>query len=365
MKKISVLKIITFSLLLLWANACRTPSDPVGVKTKNQITIDTGGYCRDISINDSLIVVAADENGYQTYRYQLTGNSITYELIDEVNDIDNDGIIDRLWSVELTDKINGNDYPLFFGMDYGDDVFYQNVGTPSSYDPVVPSDGSANRDEVRAITLDQTQADRIYLYVLKKSEDAATNYISVRNLEIQYDFDSSIVFWGYLSQRYDDLNVDSQDIYFSDSTLYVANSQLGIQIFKQTSSGGLEFKSEFDNIPGEVSDIYANNGLVIAGLTDDKGCYLALLDSNGQPTVNLRIADGYTVQGIDMYNNVLALAAGSDGVLLYDIHWTENQILASEIGFVDADYTYKVELVNEYCVFAATRNGIQVSFLEY
>ncbi|NQU68295.1 MAG: hypothetical protein HQ510_10165 [Candidatus Marinimicrobia bacterium] len=365
MKKILVLKIITFSLLLLWSNACRTPSDPVGVKTKSQITIDTAGYCRDISINDSLIVVAADENGYQTYRYQLTGNSITYELINEVNDIDNDGIIDRLWSVELTDKINGHDYPLFFGMDYGDAVIYQNVNSPSSYNWEVAPDGSPNRDWVRSMAIDYSHPDRILVYVLKEDESTPTNYISVRFLDIINDFDSTIVFWGGLTNRLDSLSIESQDIYYSDSTLYIANSQLGIQIFKQTSSGGLEFKSEFDNIPGEVSDIYANNGLVIAGLTDDKGCYLALLDSNGQPTVNLRIADGYTVQGIDMYNNVLALAAGNDGVLLYDVRLTENQIVASEIGFVDTEYTYKVELVNEYCVFAATRNGIQVSFIEY
>lgn len=352
-------------IALVLLSSCRTPSDPVGVITENQITIDTGGYCRDIDANDSLIVVAADENGYQTYRYHIEGNTMNWQLIDEVNYINNDNMIDRLWDVVLTDKINGNGYPLFFGMDYGDAVFYQNVNAPSSFNWQVPPDGSSNREKVRAITIDQTQDNRIFMYVLKESEDAASNYISIRNLEIQYDLDSSIIFWGALSELYNGLNIDSQDIYFADSTLYVANSQLGIQIFNQLPDGNLLLISEFDGIPGEVTEIYSSNNVVFAGLTNDKGCYLALLDSNGQPISNLRIADGYTVRGIHMYQNTLALACGNDGVLLYNISVSGTAVEASTIGVIDTEYAYNVEIIDMFCILAATRSGIQVSFIEY
>jgi len=365
MKKMLFIKVLFTSILLFWMTACRTPADPAGVTTKARFTIDTGGFCRDLAVNDSLIVAAADENGYQTYRYQLTPDSILFELIDGVNDIDSDGAPDRLWQVEITDKINGNEYPLFFSLDNGDAIFYQNVASPSAFNARVPADGSANREKVRGFTVDMSSQESVILYVIKESDNTNTNFISIRKLDIQYDFfDSTIVFWGAQFDMYNPLNINSSDIYYSDSTVFVANSQLGIQTFQQLHNGGLVLKSEFDGIPGEVNEIFASNGLIVAGLSDDKGCYLALLDSNGQPTTNLRIADGYTVRGIDIYQDILALACGPDGVLLYKVQWSGNIISAVVSGVISTEYAYAIKIVSESCIFAGTRAGIEVAFIE-
>ena len=51
---------IAMSALLFWG--CISPSEPSGVKVENMITLETVGYCRDLDLNDSLLVAAADQN---------------------------------------------------------------------------------------------------------------------------------------------------------------------------------------------------------------------------------------------------------------------------------------------------------------
>ena len=77
------------------------------------------------------------------------------------------------------------------------------------------------------------------------------------------------------------------------------------------------------------------------------------------------IAEGYTVQGIDKINNVLALACGSDGILLYDILQSTDNLYANEIGRVETEYAYQVKLMSENSFLAATRAGVQYYSLDY
>ncbi|MBT3251179.1 MAG: hypothetical protein HN729_10535 [Candidatus Marinimicrobia bacterium] len=345
--------------------SCMSPSEPSGVKTRQMTTLPTGGYCKDVIFTEEYIIAAADENGYKVFSYEITGNHFEYEDLYGSNDINSDGEIDKIRDVVLSNKLNQHDTPLFFSMDYNDAIYYHNVNYVLPWDYQVPADGASNREKVRAFTIDDSQPDHIIMYVLMEEALTNSSFISIRNLDVQNNFDSTIVFWGAGISRYDGLSSNTDDIYYADSLVYVANSQLGVQVFKQETNESLSLFSEFDGIQGEVSEIFANDGIIYAGLNDDKGCYMALLDSDGEIITTLEIAEGYTVQGIDKINNVLALACGSDGILLYDILQSTDNLYANEIGRVETEYAYQVKLMSENSFLAATRAGVQYYSLDY
>ena len=47
-------------------------------------------------------------------------------------------------------------------------------------------------------------------------------------------------------------------------------------------------------------EIFIVNDFVLGGFSNDRGCYIALLDSNGEIVDNLIIADGYSIEIIDL-----------------------------------------------------------------
>ena len=73
--------IILISILLLSIHSCRMPADPLGeVKIIKRLeTINTGGDCLDldVDINDSVMVAAANYNGYFIYKIITSGGLIS------------------------------------------------------------------------------------------------------------------------------------------------------------------------------------------------------------------------------------------------------------------------------------------------
>ena len=68
MYKIKLFFPLIFGLLI---NACMSPSEPIGIKAQLETTINTGGFCLDIDLKDSLLIAATDENGYQFYKFSV------------------------------------------------------------------------------------------------------------------------------------------------------------------------------------------------------------------------------------------------------------------------------------------------------
>ena len=68
--------LILFAGFLLLATTCRMPSDPIGdIKIIKRLeTINTGGYCPDLDINDSILVAAANFNGFIVYQLYDSSN---------------------------------------------------------------------------------------------------------------------------------------------------------------------------------------------------------------------------------------------------------------------------------------------------
>jgi hypothetical protein len=145
--------------------------------------------------------------------------------------------------------------------------------------------------------------------------------------------------------------------------LVVGNSQLGVSLFRQNSDGSLN-DSTFAvyNISGgyEVQTVMTQDGVVFAGLSNDGGCHIAQINSSGGIDFETQIAEGYTVNGIHMKSGILALACGSDGLLLYEWNGFDSSSPAAEVGRLDSDYAYNVKVFDEKNIFAATRAGVQL-----
>ena len=73
MYKTKLLFPLIFGLMIY---SCMSPTDTEGISSQLEATINTGGYCLDLDYNDSLLIAAADENGYQIYTYQISSDGL-------------------------------------------------------------------------------------------------------------------------------------------------------------------------------------------------------------------------------------------------------------------------------------------------
>ena len=96
--------------VLICINSCRMPSNPLGeIKIIKRLdTIDTGGNCRDLDVDnkDNILVAAANYNGYFVYNINYENNNTLDTLIEIVHmgpdDLDADLGDNRIESVVLT-----------------------------------------------------------------------------------------------------------------------------------------------------------------------------------------------------------------------------------------------------------------------
>lgn len=350
--------ILSFILAGISIYSCISPSEPEGIKSKHLVTIDTGGYCRDIDIKDSLLVAAADENGYQVYKFTFRlNNDIDYHHLYGGNYLDDDGLADKVESVLISIQHN-----FFLMLEYPDIFFYRSFRMDDEiYD--VPTDIEPERENVRSMTMDESKPETVILYTLSKRIFMDSTYISIKYLYVVDNPDSTVLIFGAGFDSHSGIGLEARKIYFSDSLLSISNSQLGVIVLKQNEDGGLSEFTNFDT-PGEVKTVYSTGNYIFAGLSDDKGCTITLLDSAGGSINTVRIAEGYLVKGIHLKGDILALACGNDGVLLYNWLDTGEGIEVDEMGVLDSEYAYNVKVYNSQIIFIATRSGIQIFKLE-
>ena len=102
--------------------------------------------------------------------------------------------------------------------------------------------------------------------------------------------------------------------------------------------------------------IYSINHTIFAGLSHSNGCIISILNDNGEVSGSNQFAVGYTIKGIHEHNGLLALAAGNDGILLYN--WNGGADV-SFIGKIETAYANNVKVAGDI-IFAATEDGIEV-----
>ena len=310
-------------------------------------------------IHAALLVAAADQNGYVIYSIDFgSDGSFTYDEIYGTDPEDHEGEEFQGGGVRIASRYN-----YFLLMDQADALYYVNFTDVDSVGRV-PYPGSENRDYVRGFSIDEEDEDNLLLYSLNRAEDGNSTFISSRTLLYVYsDVTDKVDFYFAEFNTVSGLNQDAENLHLSDSLLVVANSQMGVSVFRQNSDGSLDDSTfaAYDISGGyEVQTVMTQDGVVFAGLSNDGGCHIAKVEDNGEIISEIQIAEGYSVQGIDLKDDVLALACGSDGVLLYEWNGFDFSTALTELGRLNSDYAYNVKVYDTQNIFTATRAGIQL-----
>ena len=158
----------------------------------------------------------------------------------------------------------------------------------------------------------------------------------------------------------DDLNVDTNDMYFNNDQFFIANSYENINSFEiYEKTGELVDSYEVDS---EVKSIYSINNYVLAGT--ENGCYITLLEGGGisdNEDSKLLIAEGYTVYDIHFNENKLILSTGIGGIIVYD--WDGNSMDINENLRIYSSYAYTARIIDNV-YFVATRDGLEIYNIE-
>jgi len=206
------------------------------------------------------------------------------------------------------------------------------------------------------------------------SEDTATPEILIlhRNLNPfnEDDWSSAIqkvsfspTGWGVESDcSYDlivDLNYGVTDLDFAYDRLYVSNPNKdipSIQVYnKNVDTFSLTFEDTLSMTPNTIR-VYENSYVV--GLNNEAGCYIALLDLNGEIVGKFNIAEGFTIQDIHYSNSLLVLSSGYGGVLVYD--WTGDDSIPILRTIISSAYAYCSIVFDNNRIIVGTQNGIEV-----
>lgn len=468
-------------LILTFYLGCNYPSDPIDAFTiiNRLVTINTGGNCLDLDldISDSIIVAAANYNGYFTYKIIFNGeiiSGVTVQNHVSADEMDNSLGDNRAQTVVLSKNHN-----IAFVMDQYDHIWlYKYEDGAVQYGPPNYLDEDCYGGTWLSAALDD-QADRVRIFTLLKHNAAEfmpyciseENFQSIGTdqgcsdimdiIETEYNDEFSCEGEGFIWisagcqvgnyaeystslvwKNLEEVDPSStslegepdceyiinqatvaEKIFFADSLLTLAYGELGTRIFKQaanntcmadidgnleiisldenafcianypddtsgkktccendicglglgecpwfedgyggrfTSAGGIlpNLLAEFDT-PGEVNAIYSVGNTIFTGLAYSNGCLMNTLDYNGLIISNHQFADGYTIKGLHHDDGLLALAAGHDGILLFD--WNES-IIAFK-GKIETAYANNVKVANN-TIFAATEDGIEIIQIE-
>lgn len=129
-------------------------------------------------------------------------------------------------------------------------------------------------------------------------------------------------------------------------------------IYDEGEENFFDTLTSFNRAGGQAQTVYVLDNAVIGGFSNDKGCYMALLDSSDNIITNyVSFADGYSVKGIDVEGTIIGIATGNDGVQLYE--WYGGNTV-SPYGSFDTDgYAYDLK-IKEDLIFVATRSGLEI-----
>ena len=256
------MKNVLLIVIVICINSCRMPADPLGeIKIIKRLdTIDTGGNCLDIDVSDSILVAAANYNGFIIFNlYDSSGNfnpKQKYHGSDlDPNTFDNQiskvMISDSLSVIVLMDKYD----KIYVNRLNGSPIFYLGGGVNDCY-------GGAWTD----FSLDESSSSlRLYTMVdhnLATEYDVDENSKSLvwQNLEFFSSFPTLDEIGSINCEFSLNLSDEAENIHFSSDGLFtIGLGELGIQVYKQldhsTCYKKIETEVENRDFYVDISDI--------------------------------------------------------------------------------------------------------------
>ena len=154
------------------------------------------------------------------------------------------------------------------------------------------------------------------------------------------------------------LNYGLTDLDFYNERLYLSNPNKdipSIQVYN-INEGDFSLVVE-DTLSVLPITIRAYGNAYVVGLDNKAGCYIALLDINGNKMGKFDIADGFTIRHIHHSNNSLVLSAGYGGVLVYD--W-DGESIPTPRAIISSGYAYSALVYDNNKIIVGTKNGIEI-----
>jgi hypothetical protein len=435
-------KLILLLTIILFIS-CRKPADPVVEEPTDPVedlliynhwgTFNTVGKCLDIDISDSVLVAAANFNGF--FVFSIDSENQTLHTVYHGTDLDPNMGDNRAERIILS-KTHG----IVFILDRYDKSWMHKLYGTQYHDGYI-------EDCFNGVWLSTSLDDRedgIGIFSLVQHSSAQSDTSGTVG---DYDQYSTSLVWKNLTdvgpedevtdngspecEYIYNFSILPKEVFYADSILSITNGELGIQIFKQADNNiyctrdingsqeilsieGNEFCvenytdistfvtnyknccetstcpggfgecpwldpdeegfggvfssangiipavfSEFDT-PGEVTTVFSFENTIFAGLSTSNGCLIQYIGDEGELLNNYLIAEGFSVNGIHYDNDLLALACGHDGALIYQWDGAGRPNL---LGRIATSYANKIKVQGNR-VFVATEDGIDIFEIE-
>ena len=356
---------ISLAIPIIFYFSCHSPSKPAVESPVGQafLQIPTDGYAVDLDVEGNVMAVAANYDGYYLFDVAMDESTGHATAINETNHVTGEEMNPNAGDNRAEEIHVSLSHNAAFIVDRFDKIMVHKLAGAPYLDNNLPI---CVADVWLSLAYDDTQEDTLLFYPLVKHNSAiggaGFDAYSASVVYSQFwEFPEFEEFWGTTCEFGVNFSILAEKIIYSDSLLTVAMGELGLTIYKQNFNGSID-PMPFAQIdtPGEVYSVHAEGHTVFAGLSYYKGCYMALLDNQGNIENNLTFAEGSNVRGIDSDGDLIALACGYDGVLIYE--WqSDNQM--KFLGSLETGYANAVA-VQQNTVFAATRDGIEVFNIE-
>jgi len=116
---------------------------------------------------------------------------------------------------------------------------------------------------------------------------------------------------------------------------------------------------EYDT-PGEINSVYSVNHSIFTGLSNSNGLLVTNINVDGSIIYQETLAQGYSINDIFVNDNLIGLAVGHDGALIYS--WDGNTSFILK-GRLETSYSNAIK-INDNIIYIATEDGIEIIQIE-
>ena len=341
MKQILLISIIFFT-------ACLKQSEPV-VSEKMIYVYPTLDYIYDVELENDTLYVANGELGIKAFKIKNNGQIVLDSLYEGRMFTEDENIID----IELS-QVSG----VLFSLDkfhYTTARYTQSFFDDVSGDMAIQST-CYNYQSKSTVFVDEVSPQILTLNRKIDQFDESNRSTSIGKTivlnEIYYlDKDCSEEIITGLNYGLTDLDYYNERLYLSNANKDIPS----IQVYNENQGiFSLAFEDTLSVIPNTINT-YENTYVV--GLDNKAGCYIALLDINGNKVGKFVFADGFTIRHIHHSNNLLVLSAGYGGVLVYD--W-DGETMPTPRAIISSGYAYSASVYDNNKIILGTKNGIEI-----
>lgn len=308
-------------------------------------TLNTIGYCRYSAMSGDLIFVAAGQGGVQIWNFAPLFETNSVPLLKTTLDIKNDlAVVKDINQVAYSARTK----QLFALETYERPILidYSNPDNPINNGQAM----SEKTEEFRIIDED------LSFTIIAADEDDGIKVTVFDGFALN---DSTVLYSPAANgDSQTPLNGRSSGIDIADSLLAVSIDQLGVALYKYQSPPALQTFLDSRDTEGNAISVtfHGNSGLFVA--SEEGGCYYfqIMADSLRFKDEGVRFANDLRVQQVSYYENMAALALGSQGIALFDI---TDPLHPESRGVYDIGHVYHTAFANGY-LLAATRAGLQI-----